>query len=156
MRICTIMVVLAALALCAARPAVAASGLMLAPDLSFTDDSSSNFPITGKELADGTISPGRPTVIFYGTSHCWNTNREAERLVTLYPRYRDRFNFIVVDLNAVAPGQRQLVASYYKGYIPTLAIFNRRGELVYDQAGETAAARGDTAGLEKLFQTALP
>ncbi len=154
MRICTMMVVLAALALCAARPTAAASGLMLAPDLSFTDDSSSNFPITGKELTDGTISPGRPTVIFFGTSHCWNTNREAERLVVLYPRYRDRFNFIVVDLNAVAPGQRQLVAAYYKGYIPTLAIFNGRGELVYDQAGETAGARGDTAGLEKLFQSA--
>jgi hypothetical protein len=145
----------AALALCAARPAAAASNLMLAPDLSFTDDSSANFPITGKELAGGTISSGRPTVIFFGTSHCWNTNREAERLVALYPRYRDRFNFIVVDLNAVGSGQRQLVASYYSGYIPTLAIFNARGELVYDKAGETAGGRGDTSGLEKLFQSAL-
>jgi hypothetical protein len=148
-------VVFAALALCVARPAAAASELMLAPDLSFTDDSSSNFPIRGHELTDGTISSGRPTVIFFGTSHCWNTNREAERLVALYPRYRDRFNFIVVDLNAVAPGQRQLVASYYEGYIPTLAIFNGRGEIVYDKAGETAGARGDTARLEKLFQSAL-
>lgn len=149
------MVVLAALALCPARPAAAATGLMLAADLSFTDDSSMNFPITGKELADGTITPGRPTVIFFGTSHCWNTNREAERLVVLYPHYRHRFNFIVVDLNSVAPGQRQLVASYYSGYIPTLAIFNARGELVYDKAGETAGRRGDTSGLERLFQSAL-
>jgi hypothetical protein len=149
------MVVVATLALCAARPGAAASGLMLAPELSFTDDSSASFPIRGKQLADGTISSGRPTVIFFGTSHCWNTNREAERLVALYSRYRDRFNFIVVDLNAVAPGQRQLVASYYPGYIPTLAIFNARGELVYDKAGETADRRGDTSGLERLFQSAL-
>ncbi len=149
------MVLLATLALCTATPAAAASDLMLAPDLSFTDDSSANFPITGKELADGTILPGRPTVIFFGTSHCWNTNREAERLVALYPRYRDRFNFIVVDLNAVAPGQRQLVASYYSGYIPTLAIFNAHGEPLYDKSGETADARANTAKLEKLFDSAL-
>ena len=144
-----------ALALCSVRPAAAASDLMLAPDLSFTDDSSANFPIKGEALGDGDISHGRPTVIFFGTAHCWNTNREAERLVALYPRYRDRLSFIVVDLNAVAPAQRQLVTSYYSGYIPTLAIFNARGDLIYDKAGETGSARGDTTGLEKLLQAAL-
>jgi hypothetical protein len=63
------------------RPAAAASDLKLAPNLSFTDDSSSNFPITGTDLKDGTIAHDRPTLIFFGTAPCWNTNREAERLV---------------------------------------------------------------------------
>ena len=118
-------VLLAALALCASRPAAAASGLMLAPDLSFTDDSSSNFPITGKELADGTISPAVGPVIFFGTSHCWNTNREAERLVALYPRYRDRFNFIVVDLNAVRSRPTSISRVLLQGLYPDAGDFQR-------------------------------
>src|SRR5262245_6309508 len=61
-----------------------AAGLTLAPNLSFTDDSSSNFPIRGENLQDGAIASDRPTIIFFGTSHCWNTNREAERFVALY------------------------------------------------------------------------
>jgi hypothetical protein len=147
-------IILIILIMSAARPLIAASDLMLAPDLSFTDDSSSNFPITGKDLSQGAIAIGRPTLIFFGTSHCWNTNREAERVVALYPKYRGRVHFVVVDLNAASPEQRRLVSRYYRGYIPTLALFNARGELIYDQAGETAAARGDTAGLEKLLRKA--
>jgi hypothetical protein len=140
--------------LSAARPVIAASDLMLAPGLSFTDDSSSNFPITGKDLSDGTIAVGRPTLIFFGTAHCWNTNREAERVVALYPKYRDRIHFVVVDLNAASAEQRRLVSEYYRGYIPTLALFNAHGKLINDQAGETAAKRGDTTGLEKLLRSA--
>jgi hypothetical protein len=150
-----LMLASSALALMIARTAAAASDLTLAPDLSFTDDSSANFPIRGGTLGAATIMPGRPAVIFFGTAHCWNTNREAERLVALYPRYRDRFAFVVVDLNAVAPGQQRLVADYYSGYIPTLAIFNARGELIYDKSGETASRRGDTSGLERLLESAL-
>src|SRR6266540_4651764 len=58
--------------------AVAGSGpggarnLALAPNLSFTDDSSSNFPIRGENLGDGKIAVGRSDAIFFGTSHCWN------------------------------------------------------------------------------------
>jgi hypothetical protein len=54
-----------------------ARNLTLAPNLSFTDDSSSNFPIRGENLQEGKIASDRPTAIFFGTSHCWNTNREA-------------------------------------------------------------------------------
>src|SRR4029077_6952597 len=60
-----------------------ARNLTLAPNLSFTDDSSSNFPIRGENLEEGKIASDRPTAIFFGTSHCWNTNREAERFVAL-------------------------------------------------------------------------
>src|ERR1700730_13867799 len=116
----------------------AESDLKLAPDLSFTDDSNSNFPIMNDEARDAAIATDRPTVVFFGTSHCWNTNREAERMVALYPQYRDRVHFVIVDLNQPAPAQHTLVTKYYGGYIPTLAIFDRHGKVIYDHAGETA------------------
>jgi hypothetical protein len=137
------------------RPAHAATDLMLAPNLSFTDDSSPNFPIEAKDLADATIASDLPTVVFFGTSNCWNTAREAQRLVALYPQYRERVHFVVVDLKRATPAQKQLAHQYYSGYIPTLAIFDKSGRLVYDRAGETASERGDTANLQKLIDAAL-
>jgi thiol-disulfide isomerase/thioredoxin len=136
-------------------PARAASALTLAPELSFVDDSSNNFPIVANGADDGSSALDRPTVIFFGTSHCWNTNREAERLVALYPQYRDRVHFVVVDLNHVAPDQRGLVKKYYGGYIPTVVIFDRNGKVVYDRAGETAARRSETGGLAALIDSSL-
>jgi hypothetical protein len=133
----------------------AASDLTLAPNLSFSDDSSPSFPIEGKDLGDATIARGLPTVIFFGTSHCWNTAREAERLVALYPRYRDRVHFVVVDPKHDSPGQQKLADRYYFGYIPTLAILDKSGQVVHDRAGETAAGRGDTRPLKELIDSAL-
>jgi thiol-disulfide isomerase/thioredoxin len=138
--VCSILVetaFLMALVLAMDASARAATDLSLAPNLSFTDDSSPNFPIEAKNLDDATVSRGLPTVIFFGTSHCWNTAREAERLVALYPRYRDRVHFVVVDLRHDSSAQQRLADLYYPGYIPTLAIFDKSGRLVYDRAGET-------------------
>ncbi|HYL58080.1 MAG TPA: hypothetical protein VEU51_04365 [Candidatus Acidoferrales bacterium] len=143
-----------ALLACGTAPTFAADDLTLAPDLSFTDDSSSNFPIAAKNLSDAAVSADRATVIFFGTSHCWNTNREAERLVSLYPRYRGKVNFIVVDLNHATTAQRALMTKYYHGYIPTVAVIDRSGRLLYDRAGETSAERGETANLESLIKSA--
>lgn len=131
-----------------------ARNLSLAPDLSFTDDSSPNFPIRGENLKDGRIALDRPTVIFFGTSHCWNTNREAERLVAFYAKHHDDARFLVVDLERVSAAQRPLIDRFYRGAIPTLAFLDRSGRPVYDRAGETAAKRGDIAGLEKIFRSA--
>ena len=133
----------------------AESDLKLAPDLSFTDDSNSNFPIMNDEARDAAIATDRPTVVFFGTSHCWNTNREAERMVALYPQYRDRVHFVVVDVKHVAPDQRGLVSKYYDGYIPTLAIFDRSGKVVYGRAGETAARRSEITGLAALIDSSF-
>ncbi len=138
-----------------ATGADAATDLKLAPGLSFTDDSSPNFPIRGGNLDDATIPAGRPTVIFFGTAHCWNTAREAERLVELYPKFRDRVQFVVVDLDHASRGQRRLAAEYYRGYIPTLVIIDKSGHLVYDRAGETGAQRGDASKLEGLIDSAF-
>jgi hypothetical protein len=154
-RVRPILIGTALLVFAASGRAPAASDLMLAPNLSFTDDSSPNFPIEGKDLADATVVRGLPTLIFFGTSNCWNTAREAERLVAVYPRYRDRVQFVVVDLKHASPAQRRLANQYYQGYIPTLAIFDKSGRLIYDRAGETAPRRSDTEHLQELIDSAL-
>ncbi len=134
--------------------ALAADDLKLAPSLSFTDDSSSNFPIDGNNLAGGAASSDRATIIFFGTAHCWNTNREAERLVSVYPKYRDQIDFVIVDLNNPSQQQRELISRYYHGYIPTITIVDSHGRVVYDRAGETASHRGDVSKLEALINSA--
>src|SRR5260370_39938109 len=122
-----------------------ATDLKLAPDLSFSDDSSSNFPIEGKNLADGSLAADHATVIFFGTANCWNTAREAERLVQLYPRYKDKIRFGVVDLRNPSLAQQPLIDRYYPGYIPTIAVIDSTGNVLYDRAGETASERGDAS-----------
>ncbi len=128
--------------------------MKLAPALSFSDDSSPNFPIEGKNLADGSIANDHATVIFFGTANCWNTAREAERLVQLYPQYKDKIRFVVVDLRNPSLAQQSLIGRYYHGYIPTIAVIDRDGKILYDRAGETASERGDTSGLQKLLDSA--
>ena len=137
---------------CVSR-ADAASGLKLAPQLSFDDDSSPNYPIQGDDLSEGSIASGEAIVIFFGTSNCWNTSREAERLVKLYPQFRNRIHFVIVDLHHVAPEQEALVSHYYYGYIPTITAIDSRGQVIYDRAGETAATRGDTSNLQTLLES---
>jgi hypothetical protein len=143
-----------AIALAAELPGSPATDLKLAPDLSFSDDSSANFPIEGKNLADGSIANDHATVIFFGTANCWNTAREAERLVQVYPQYKDKIRFVVVDLRNPSLAQQSLISRYYRGYIPTIAVIDRDGKVLYDRAGETASERGDTSGLQKLLDSA--
>ncbi len=143
-----------ALALATEVPGPPATDLKLAPDLSFSDDSSPNFPIAGKNLSDGSIAADHATVIFFGTANCWNTAREAERLVNLYPQYKDKIHFVVVDLRSPSVAQRALIARYYRGYIPTIAVIDSAGKVLYDRAGETSSERGDTSNLQKLLDSA--
>ena len=138
----------------AAPGAGGAVNLSLAPNLSFTDDSSSAFPIRADNLSDGKIASDRPTAIFFGTSHCWNTNREAERFVSLFRKHRDEARFLVVDLESPSADQRKLVARLYRGAIPTVTFLDRKGEVVYDRAGETARDRSDVSELERLLRAA--
>src|SRR5882724_13475961 len=95
-----------------------AQNLTLAPGLSFTDDSSDSFPIRGNDLGTAEIAPGRVAIVFFGAAHCWNTNREAERLVAVYPKFRERVHFIIVDVKRPSTAQRPLMKSYYRGSIP--------------------------------------
>ena len=141
-------------ALSAADGGAGATNLSLAPDLSFTDDSSSNFPIRGENLGDGRLATDRPTAIFMGTAHCWNTNREAERFVALYRKHANAARFLVIDLDHPSADQKKLVARFSTGYIPTLVFLDRAGKPVYHRAGETARERGDASALERLLHTA--
>ncbi len=143
-----------ALALATEVPGPPATDLKLAPGLSFSDDSSPNFPIEGKNLSDSSVANDQATVIFFGTANCWNTAREAERLVQLYPRYKDKLRFVIVDLRNPSSGQQALIARYYHGYIPTIAVIDSAGNVLYDRAGETASERGDTSNLQKLLDSA--
>ena len=155
MRPLWLIVVLVAVRGLAVSSAGAADDLRLAPGLSFTDDSSDTFPIRGEHLDDAESLPGRATVMFFGASQCWNTNREAERLVALYPKYRDRVRFIIVDVARPSPPQVRLLRTYYRGSIPTLVILGRDGARLYAQAGETARARNDTRPLDALLRRAV-
>jgi hypothetical protein len=147
---------LAAGALLAASQARAADDLHLAPGLSFTDDSSDAFPIRGKHLADATTGDGKATIVFFGAASCWNTNREAERLVSLYPKYEDRVRFVVVDVAHPSDAQKALVAKHYGGAIPTVVVLAPDGSVVYRRVGETAATRGDAQPLAAIIESALP
>jgi hypothetical protein len=140
----------------AATSARAADDLHLAPGLSFTDDSSDAFPIRGKHLADAATGDGKATIVFFGASNCWNTNREAERLVSLYPKYKDRVRFVVVDVAHPSDAQKDLVAKHYKGSIPTVVVLAPDGSVVYGRAGEPAATRGDAQPLAAIIDGALP
>ena len=142
------------IALATEAPSAPATDLTLAPGLSFSDDSSPNFPIAGKNLSDGSIANDHATVIFFGTANCWNTAREAERLVQVYPQYKDKIHFVIVDLRSPSIAQRGLIARYYRGYIPTIAVIDSRGNVLYDRAGETASQRGDASNLQKLLDSA--
>lgn len=152
--VATVVAMIFGLALAAEIPTGTAGDLKLAPDLSFTDDSSPNFPIEGKNLSDGSLAGDRATVIFFGTGNCWNTAREAERLVQIYPQYKDKVHFVVVDLRSPSVAQRALIERYYHGYIPTIAVIDRAGSVLYDRAGETAGQRGDASNLQKLLDSA--
>src|SRR5690348_8884558 len=58
------------IALATEAPSGPATDLKLAPGLSFSDDSSPNFPIVGKDLSDGSLANDHATVIFFGTANC--------------------------------------------------------------------------------------
>lgn len=141
--------------LLAGRLALAADDLRLAPGLSFTDDASSRFPIEGDHMDDATIGAGRATVVFFGAPHCWNTNREAERLVAVYPGFRDRVRFVVVDVGQPSAAQRPLMRTHYHDSIPTVVIFDPAGTVLYAEAGETARTRGDSTRLATLIARAI-
>ena len=46
-------------------------------------------------------------------------------------------NFVVVDMDQKLPdAQRALVQKYYRGYIPHVAVIDRFGKTLYNDAGE--------------------
>ena len=106
----------------------AGDNLRLNPHLDYSSDSEDGPLITGDHMDEGAVS-GKPTyVIIYGEA-CFNSKRQARRTVNLYEKYKDRVNFVVVDLDRKrSPAQQQLVKQYYRGYIPHVVVLDKSGK----------------------------
>lgn len=130
--------------------ASAADNLKLNEHLDYQSDSADGPLITGSNMSAGTAANRVNYVIIYAEG-CYNSKRQARRTVNLYQKYRDRVNFVVVDLDQHAsPAQVPLLNRYYKGYIPTVVILDTKGAVVYDRAGEE-----DENALAELLDKAL-
>jgi len=130
--------------------AQAGENLRLNSHLDYSSDSEDGPLITGDHMTEGAV-PGKPNyVIIYGDG-CFNSKRQARRTVSLYEKYKDRVNFVVVDLDQKrSPTQQQLVKQYYQGYIPHVVVLDKSGKAVYNSSGEV-----DESSLSSLLDRAL-
>ena len=72
--------------------------------------------------------------------------------MNLYEKYKGRVNFVVVDMDQKrSADQQKLVQRFYQGYIPHLTVLGKKGEVLYDQSGETSEAN-ISAILDKALQ----
>ena len=125
-----------AVAMIITLPSRAADNLKLNQHLDYSSDSQDGPLITGDHLEDGAAT-GKPTyLIIYGEG-CFNSKRQARRTVELYEKYKDRVQFVVVDMDRQRSGaQDDLVKRFYKGYIPHVTVLNRDGKIAYNASGE--------------------
>lgn len=130
------MLIASAIMLIAILPALAAENLRLNAKLDYTSDSQDGALITGDHMDAGFV-PGKPAyIILYGEG-CYNSKRQARRTVNLYDRYRDRIQFVVVDLDrSLSAAQQDLSKKFYKGYIPHVVVLDASGAAVYNASGE--------------------
>ena len=122
--------------LTASALAVAADNLRLNQKLDYSSDSHDGPLITGDHMLDGPAK-GKPNyVIIYGEG-CYNSKHQARRTVELWQKYKDRVNFVVVDLDiGPSPAQKYLVEEHNHGSIPHVLVLDRKGKALYDKAGE--------------------
>lgn len=136
---------LAILTLCAlsisSGRAHAATDLKLNPGLNYSSDSDDGPLITGKNMSDGTLTAGKPAYIIFYHRECYNSKRQAKRTVALYEKYKDRVDFIIIDLDSPrSPEQSALVSRHYRRYIPHVTVYDKGGKTVYDRSGEVGNA----------------
>ncbi len=117
-------------------PAYGADNLRLNDHLDYSSDSQDGPLITGENMNTGLAANKPNYVIIYGEG-CFNSKRQAERTVDLYKAYKDRVNFVVIDLDHQRPAlQQELVKRFYGGYIPHVAVVGASGDVLYNHAGE--------------------
>ena len=113
-----------------------AQQLRLNPHLDYNSDSVDGPLITGNDTQTGVVK-GKPNYVMIYSEGCFNSKRQARRTVALSERYKDKVNFIIIDLDKPqSPAHLQLVQRYYEGSIPDLILLNDDGKPVYNQAGE--------------------
>ncbi len=95
--------------------------------------------------------PGSPNYIIKYGQGGFNSKRQARRTVSVYEKYKDRVNFVVVNLDQKrSPAQQQLVKQYFQGYIPHIVVLDKSGKAVYNSSGEV-----DESPLTSLLDNAL-
>ncbi len=116
--------------------AFAGDNLKLNPKLDYGSDSQDGPLITGDNLEQGFVA-GKPAyVILYGEG-CYNSKRQARRTVALYEKYKDKVQFIVIDLDHPLPAaQQEIEKKYYRGYIPHVVVLDASGKPLYNSSGE--------------------
>ncbi|HEY3972074.1 MAG TPA: hypothetical protein VGM18_03665 [Candidatus Sulfotelmatobacter sp.] len=119
-----------------AATAFAGENLKLNPKLDYTSDSQDGPLISGEHMDAGFVA-GRPAyVIMYGEG-CYNSKRQARRTVGLYEKYKERVQFIIVDIDhRLSPLQEELKKKYFRGYIPHVVVLDAAGNALYDNSGE--------------------
>jgi len=128
----------------------AADNLKLNPRLDYSSDSQDGPLITGDHLDDGPTA-GKPTYIIVYQEGCFNSKRQARRTVDLYERYRDKVQFVVVDLDQRRSAvQNDLVKRFFKGRIPHVVVLDRDGKPAYNASGEV-----DEKEISKILDRAL-
>ena len=110
--------------------------LRLNPHLDYSSDSVDGPLITGNDTQMGVVE-GKPNYVMIYSEGCFNSKRQARRTVALSERYKDKVNFIIIDLDKPqSPAQLKLVQRYYEGSIRDLILLDGDGRPVYKQAGE--------------------
>jgi hypothetical protein len=125
-----------ALSVALALPAFAGENLKLNPKLDYTSDSQDGPLISGENMDAGFVA-GKPAyIIMYGEG-CFNSKRQARRTVGLYEMYKDRVQFVIVDIDHhLSPAQKELKKKYFQGYIPHVLVLDASGSALYNHSGE--------------------
>jgi hypothetical protein len=110
--------------------------LKLNSRLDYSSDSVDGPLITGNDTQTGAVT-GKPNYVMIYSEGCFNSKRQARRTVALSERYKDKVNFVIIDLDKPqSPAQIKLVQMYYQGSIPDLVVLDSNGTPVYNRAGE--------------------
>lgn len=60
----------------------------------------------------------------------------------LYEKYRDRVQFIIIDMDKRrSHPQQDLVKKYFKGLIPHIVVLDPQGNALYNHAGEVDSSK---------------
>jgi len=130
--------------------AFAGDNLKVNPKLDYDTDSLDGPLVTGDRMTEGVVA-GKPNYVLIVGEACWNSKRQARRSVSLYEKYKDRVNFVVVDTDQkLSKAQKGLVQKYFRGLIPHVVVIDRFGKTLYNDAGEV-----DETAIAKYLDKAL-